>query len=210
MPLRRDPSSVERLGLKRELFGFHDDTTTTAIMQKTTTNSNSIPNEYFLTSVDSSLHQKRAPTWISDLDPLPDFEPLLLQTTWKTPQLRALPKVYVVERSNRILDDSEHKLEDITGNLSECFRVLGIQAKYFETPAGVALLTPEQVEIFVYLWKTGGGKQVCVEVHRRRGDSVTFHRYASHILAAASGDFDPEAYKDYSDYHYLKAAEKLL
>jgi hypothetical protein len=67
-------------------------------------------------------------------------------------------------------------------------------------------LTPEQIEIYLYLWNTPEG--ICVEVQRRRGDSVTFHRYARSILEAASGDYEETTVAD--DSLYLKAAEKLL
>jgi hypothetical protein len=140
----------------------------------------------------------------------PDYKPLPIKKCWADPKLRSIPKYYPLERSNRILDEHEHNLEDILANLSDCFRVMGFQAKYLENPAGAALLTPEQVEIYLYLWKTGHGKQYCIEVQRRRGDSVTFHRYARHILEAASGDFDATEFKDFTDSKYLKAAEKLL
>jgi len=139
----------------------------------------------------------------------PDFKPISVQQTWENPQLRPIPSYYPLECSNRVLDLDDVELDEITSNLSDAFRILSIQAKYLENPAGAALLTPELVEMHLYLWKRGDN-QVCVEVQRRGGDSVTFHRYARHILEAASGDFDGGEYKDYSDSRYLKAAEKLL
>jgi hypothetical protein len=186
-------------GLKREELGFVNDAATKSI---------SNPNNFLKAHVPSCDFPLDNPTLV--LKSMPDFKPPFVQESWIEPRLRTIPNVYMVERSSRILNEHEHKLTDITRMLSECFRVLGIQARYYDLPAGVALLTPEQVEIYVYLWKTGGGNQVCVEVHRRCGDSVTFHRYARHILEAAVGDFDPDTYKDYSDFHYLKAAEKML
>lgn len=141
----------------------------------------------------------------------PDFKPISVQETWENPQLKPIPNYYPLECSNRVLDkdDDYSELDEITSNLSDAFRALSIQARYLENPAGAALLTPELVEIHLYLWKKGES-QICIEVQRRGGDSVTFHRYARHILEAASGDFDIGEYRDYSDSHYLKAAEKLL
>lgn len=197
--------TVEQLGLRREDFEFSDDATMPRL-----SHSRSLPLDHRVEPIrDQKLNP---PVFNPPVFFEREFKPLIIKKSWANPQLRPIPNYYPMERSSRILNlnEHEHKLEEITGNVSECFRVLGIQAKYFESPAGAALLTPEQVEIYLYLWKAGGGKQVCVEVQRRRGDSVTFHRYARHILEAASGDFDPAEYKDYSDSHYLKAAEKLI
>lgn len=197
-----EPASVEMPGLKLEDFPFKHDSTSTQPKSNLT--------NYVEAQHMHSLSNTRKPIVVSDPKPEPDFKPVSIKNSWANPQLRPIPNYYPMERSSRILYDHEHTLKDITGNLAECFRILSIQAKYFESPAGAALLTPEQVEMYIYLWKVGGGKQVCVELQRRRGDSVTFHRYARHILESASGDFDPAEYKDYSDSHYLKSAEKLL
>eukprot|EP00540_Astrosyne_radiata_P023288 CAMPEP_0116831610 /NCGR_PEP_ID=MMETSP0418-20121206/5438_1 /TAXON_ID=1158023 /ORGANISM="Astrosyne radiata, Strain 13vi08-1A" /LENGTH=380 /DNA_ID=CAMNT_0004460891 /DNA_START=685 /DNA_END=1827 /DNA_ORIENTATION=+ len=113
-----------------------------------------------------------------------------------------------MERSNRILSLAEYPLETITESVADCLRVMSVQAEYLNEPAGAALFTPEQVEMHLYLWKSG--ENVCVEIQRRRGDSVAFHRYARHILDAAGSDFDSTEFHDYGDSHYLKAAEKLL
>jgi len=142
----------------------------------------------------------------------PGFRPIGfgVKSTWENPELRPIPNYYPLESSNRVLDGHEFALSEVTANLSNVFRVLGLQAKYFEKPAGAALLTPELVEMYLYLWKTGNGKQICIEIQRRRGDSVTFHRYAGQILEAASGDFDASEHVYYSNSNYLRAAEKLL
>jgi hypothetical protein len=198
--IAKPPASVEELGLKLEDFPFKHVSTQPKLNLKNHVEDQSM----------HSLSFPRETVTVSDPKPEPDFKPVSIKNSWANPQLRPVPNYYPMERSSRILYDHEHTLQDITGNLSECFRVLGIQAKYFESPAGAALLTPDQVEMYIYLWKVGNGKQVCVELQRRRGDSVTFHRYARHILESASGDFDPTEYRDYSDSHYLKSAEKLL
>lgn len=188
-----DSVTVSSLGLKGDAFSFEKQQPMKSISK-----------------LDTS--KLRDPFPITPKTPLvePVFDPISIKNTWENPQIRPVPKYYPMERSSRILDLNEHSLEEITANLSASFRVLGMQVKYFEAPAGAALLTPEQVEAYLYLWKTDGGKQVCVEVQRRRGDSVTFHRYARYVLEAASGDFEVSEYKDYTDSRYLKAAEKLL
>jgi len=72
--------------------------------------------------------------------------------------------------------------------------MLGVQTKYIESPAGAVLLTPELVEIHLYLWKsisaTTTKQQIYVELQRRRGDAVIFYNYARSILNAASSSAD--------------------
>lgn len=130
-------------------------------------------------------------------------------TTWTKPDLRPIPTYYPMERSNCILKLSEHSVEDMTQNISDCLRQLSVQANYFNKPAAAALLTPELVEIYLALWKTPND-EIQVELQRRKGDSVTFHRYCRHILDASSGDFDATEVRTTGSLHYLKAAEKLL
>ena len=144
---------------------------------------------------------------LSSLEPM--FASYSTPSTWTQPDLRPVPTYYPMERSNCILKLSEHSVEDITQNISDCLRKLSVQANYFNKPAAAALLTPEHVEIYLALWKTPND-EIQVELQRRKGDSVTFHRYCRHILDASSGDFDATEVRTTGSLHYLKAAEKLL
>ena len=77
--------------------------------------------------------------------------------------------------------------------------------------ASAALLTPENVELYVTLWESDDGKDVIVEVQRRRGDTIIFHHYANHILNAASGRLDESAFaNDEGSILYLQSTEKKL
>jgi hypothetical protein len=143
----------------------------------------------------------------------PDFVKPLIKNGWKNPNIRFIPSIYFLERSNRCLDCKLYESATIMKNLEECFRTLSLWVKYVDNPAGAALLSPEQVEMFVYLWNVEGGQKICIEVQRRRGDSLIFHKYARHILEAASGDFDSNEYMSnysYFDARYLKEAEKVM
>lgn len=126
------------------------------------------------------------------------------------PKLRAVPSYYPMERSHRILRVDDNTLRDVTQNIISCLRVMSVQALFSDDPARAALLSSDQVEMQVYLWEISGGREICVEIQRRQGDSVAFHRYGRHLLDAAGGDFDPSEFHDYGDAQYLKAAEKLL
>jgi hypothetical protein len=133
---------------------------------------------------------------------------------WDSPKIRAVPSLYLMERSHRCLDSNLHDFESVLNNLADCFRILSLWVKYFNDPAGAALLSWEQVELYVCLWIVDFGQKICVEVQRRSGDSVIFHKYARHILDAASGDFDSNEYvvqnTSYLDSRYFQAAEMLM
>jgi hypothetical protein len=69
------------------------------------------------------------------------------------------------------------------------------------------------------LWRTAAGVKnpdgIVVELQRRKGDSIVFHRYSRYILDAAIGDFDFEKFaestdEDFGDRAYSKKAERLL
>ena len=65
------------------------------------------------------------------------------------------------------------------------------------------------------LWKTLGDKAgIVVELQRRKGDSIAFHRYSRYILDAAIGDFDVtdhiETHGEDLDFVYSKKVQRLL
>jgi len=65
------------------------------------------------------------------------------------------------------------------------------------------------------LWKTAGEKAgIVVELQRRKGDSIAFHRYSRYILDAAIGDFDVaqhiETHGEDIDFVYSKKVQRLL
>mmetsp|Transcript_17368 Transcript_17368/g.26335 ORF Transcript_17368/g.26335 Transcript_17368/m.26335 type:complete len:502 (+) Transcript_17368:53-1558(+) len=131
--------------------------------------------------------------------------------TWENPKLRQIPNYYPLETSARAF--SESQIHAVLANLSEAFRWMGIHAKYFENPAGAALLTSELVEIHLYLWRAcGRTNMIYVELQRRRGDSIIFHRYAKSILdAAISGDFsEMNFYTIKDESRYLQAAKSVF
>jgi hypothetical protein len=72
------------------------------------------------------------------------------------------------------------------------------------------------------LWKTNApdegsstpSPQIVVELQRRKGDSIPFHRYSRYLLDAAVGDFDPVRHVEQNgpdmDLVYSKRVEHLL
>jgi hypothetical protein len=76
-------------------------------------------------------------------------------------------------------------------------------------------MTSEAVEMHLSLWRTSGDKSgIVVELQRRKGDSIAFHRYSRYILDAAVGDFDVarhlEIHGEDLDFVYSKKVQRLL
>ena len=144
---------------------------------------------------------------------LPDTQDFLLPTNWSPKSLRPVPAFYPLEKSSRFIDDD---LMSVASRLSECRRLLSVHAVYNNDTATASLSTGENVEMHLSLWKTSGARHpagIVVELQRRKGDSITFHRYSKHILDAAMGDFDAPAFsgpKGEIAHVYTKKAERML
>ena len=135
-------------------------------------------------------------------------------SNWMPTQLRPVPAFYPLERSSRFV---EEKLSEVAVRISEANRVLSVFAVYDNDTATAALLTAENVEMHLSLWKTSGPKQpegIVVELQRRKGDSIPFHRYSRLILAAAAGEFDLEDHVQSHgaelDVVYSKKVQRIL
>lgn len=137
-----------------------------------------------------------------------------VETNWTPEKLRPVPAFYPLERSTRLVEDH---LSDVVARVSEANRVLSIHAVYCNETATASLLTAENVEMQLSLWQTGGADGndvIAVELQRRKGDSIAFHRYSRYILDAAVGDFDAEEHVEKfgadPDLVYSKKIQKLL
>ena len=107
---------------------------------------------------------------------------------WTPLKLRPVPAFYPLERSSRFVEDG---LEAVVDRVSEANRLLSIHAVYCNKTATATLLTSENVEMHLSLWKTSGKQEgIVVEIQRRKGDSIAFHRYSRCILDSAAGEFD--------------------
>ncbi len=107
---------------------------------------------------------------------------------WTPLQLRPVPAFYPLERSSRFVEDG---LETVVDRVSDANRLLSIHAVYCNKTATATLLTSENVEMHLSLWKTSGKQEgIVVEIQRRKGDSIAFHRYSRCILDSAAGEFD--------------------
>jgi len=113
-------------------------------------------------------------------------EPPRKASLWSPGELRTVPAFYPLEKSSRLVEDDTAGA--IAYRISECLRHLSIQATYDNDTA--TLNSPENVEMHLSLWKappTSPQQGIVVELQRRSGDSIAFHRYSRSILDAAMG-----------------------
>jgi len=109
-------------------------------------------------------------------------------SNWSPTELRHVPAFYPLERSSRFV---ENELADVVVRVSEANRLLSVHAVYCNETATATLLTIENVEMHLSLWKTSGKQEgIVIEIQRRKGDSIAFHRYSRCILDAAAGELD--------------------
>jgi len=132
-------------------------------------------------------------------------------SNWFPTKLRPVPAFYPVEKSSRLV---EGDLKEIAARLSDCLRVLSVHAVYNNDTATASLTTPENVEMHLSLWKVSGNAGILVELQRRKGDSITFHRYSQYILDAAVEVLDIEKFERMHggdiDFMHYKKVERLL
>jgi hypothetical protein len=111
-----------------------------------------------------------------------------IQSNWSPTKLRPVPAFYPLERSSRFVEDD---LSVVVARVSEANRLLSVHALYCDETATASLLTAENVEMHLSLWKTSGKQEgIVIEIQRRNGDSIIFHRYSRYILDAAVGELD--------------------
>ena len=163
------------------------------------------------TSTDVIDKESYFSTAVSKQDSKPSADDV--KSNWAPTSLRPVPAFYPLERSSRFVEDP---LPEVVARVSEANRVLSVHAVYCDDTATASLLTAENVEMQLSLWKTSKQKQegIAVELQRRKGDSIAFHRYSKHILDAAVGDFDPKEHVEKHgaevDVVYSKKVHRLL
>mmetsp|Transcript_41148 Transcript_41148/g.46760 ORF Transcript_41148/g.46760 Transcript_41148/m.46760 type:complete len:507 (-) Transcript_41148:444-1964(-) len=136
---------------------------------------------------------------------------------WSPKEVRTVPAFYPLEKSSRFIED-DHLA--VASRLSECLRALSVHATYNDEIATASLVTGENVEMHLSLWKTSGAPTsrypvgIVVELQRRKGDSIVFHRYNRYILDAAMGEFDSCEFQSSTGGDvanmYTKKAERML
>lgn len=113
---------------------------------------------------------------------------------WTAARLRSVPAYYPLERSSRLIADGD--LPTVVERVVDTNRLLSVHAVYYDENATASLFTSERVSMHLSLWKVGneGGEGIVVEIQRRNGDSVAFHKYSRCILDAAAGVLDASGF----------------
>jgi hypothetical protein len=128
---------------------------------------------------------------------------------WTPLELRTVPAFYPLEKSSRLVEDDT--AVEVAARISNCLRQLSIHAVYDNDTA--CLWTSENVEMHLSLWKTpptSPQQGIVVELQRRTGDSIAFHRYSRTILDAALGLIDMDMLEVDDDIIYSKKVQRLL
>lgn len=135
---------------------------------------------------------------------------------WAPQHLRPVPAFYPLERSSRFVEDD---LTAVVARVTEANRLLSVHAVYCDETATASLLTSENVEMHLSLWKTANNNTnkpvgIVIEIQRRSGDSIAFHRYSRCILDAAVGELDVQDMVDQDgpdlELVYSKKVQRLL
>jgi hypothetical protein len=135
-----------------------------------------------------------------------------VKSNWSPRQLRPVPAFYPLERSSRFVEDD---VTVVVSRISEANRLLSVHAIYCDETATASLLTADNVEMQLSLWKTTGKQDgIVIEIQRRNGDSIVFHRYSRCILDAAVGELDIYEHVNKNgadlDVVYSKKVQRLL
>jgi hypothetical protein len=135
-----------------------------------------------------------------------------IKSNWSPSHLRPVPAFYPLERSSRFVED---ELPAVVARISEANRLLSVHAVYCDETATATLLTAENVEMHLSLWKTSGKQEgIVIEIQRRKGDSIAFHRYSRCILDAGVGELDIQEHIEKNgedlDVVYSKKVHRLL
>eukprot|EP00591_Stephanopyxis_turris_P000544 CAMPEP_0195508042 /NCGR_PEP_ID=MMETSP0794_2-20130614/1353_1 /TAXON_ID=515487 /ORGANISM="Stephanopyxis turris, Strain CCMP 815" /LENGTH=373 /DNA_ID=CAMNT_0040634897 /DNA_START=65 /DNA_END=1186 /DNA_ORIENTATION=+ len=112
--------------------------------------------------------------------------------TWILPvgSVQPVPMYYLLEHTSKFIQSSSSS--DIAIRISECLRNLSISACYHDKKAKAKCRTDERVEFRIRIFS--GIDQfvpgIIVEIQRRNGYSMAFHKDCCAILRAAEGSFE--------------------
>jgi len=122
---------------------------------------------------------------------------LVARSNWKLDDasLPAIPSYYPMEKTSHFVPADTASPTVIAALVSDACVKMSVFAQY-NGEKGMALCTSADfIEFYVFLFKTsaendGRGDGTVVEVQRRKGCTLSFHRYARKILSAVRGEKD--------------------
>mmetsp|Transcript_27521 Transcript_27521/g.75134 ORF Transcript_27521/g.75134 Transcript_27521/m.75134 type:complete len:485 (+) Transcript_27521:177-1631(+) len=130
--------------------------------------------------------------------------------SWTPKEARPIPSYYPLERWTRLVVEA---LYIVVQRIMEANRMLSIHAVYCNETATADLYTSENVEMYLSLWKSPEAG-ILIEIQRRKGDSIAFHRYSRCILDAAAGELNLKEHIEQNgvelDMVYTKNVHRLL
>lgn len=116
--------------------------------------------------------------------------PIVKPFIWKLDEVPTLPELHPLESTAVFVENSTPGA--ISGQISQVLRERSIEAEYENEKAKAKCISPEGVDFRIRMYR-GRGKfshGIIVEVQRRFGSSVNFHKHVTAILDAAQG-FEP-------------------
>jgi len=147
--------------------------------------------------------------------------------TLRNDVLRSLPSYYPLEKSCRFIQDATPSV--IANRISEVCRIMSVYAQYDNDLATASLFTSDHVEIHVSLWQGNNCTSIqnndqkdghddssssdpctIVEIQRRKGCPIRYHRYCRLLLDAASMGHLPDEYTiDADKLNFSKQVMKI-
>jgi len=107
---------------------------------------------------------------------------------WNVDELPALPIFYIKERTSVKIMDAKPQI--IADRVTQCANTMSADLNYDDLKGGV-IVSMNRIELCVQLFRINddsASDAIIVEVRRKNGSSITFHRAARAILKAAKGD----------------------
>eukprot|EP00538_Stauroneis_constricta_P000007 CAMPEP_0119550942 /NCGR_PEP_ID=MMETSP1352-20130426/4353_1 /TAXON_ID=265584 /ORGANISM="Stauroneis constricta, Strain CCMP1120" /LENGTH=518 /DNA_ID=CAMNT_0007596935 /DNA_START=370 /DNA_END=1926 /DNA_ORIENTATION=+ len=105
---------------------------------------------------------------------------------WSDPQLKETPLYHPVHMCKNKLSLNQHSLTDMLERITGCMREMSIQAKFVNEPVSANMLTMENSEMHLALWKSKTSNEVLLEITRTKGDAMACAGYIRRIVEAAS------------------------
>jgi len=127
---------------------------------------------------------------------------LSLETNWRVEDsgVRHVPSYYPLEKTSRFVEGV--RPSEIASRISDCCRIMSVQALFDNSTATAELKTSEHVEMHISLWHADDHPNcTIVEAQRRKGCSLTYHKYCRNLLDAAEGEFDVNRFERIDDSH---------
>jgi hypothetical protein len=125
---------------------------------------------------------------------------IMSRTNWSINglSLAPLPAYQPLERTHCVINISHASPQLIAARISEACVLMSLAAHYNDEKCIAQLSSSDfcEMNVRLYTYSTGGLEPTAtiVEVQRRIGDSLSFHRYARNLLGAAQGHEDLKSY----------------